>query len=1032
MKGAGVNNVLKELAFEESIEAHLLANGWASVGPAGYDRALGLEPTELIAFIRATQPDEWDQLVLKLGGEDKAAAKVADRVAKELTARGTVDVLRRETKMSGVSFRVAFFAPANDLTPQLRERYEANRLAVMRQLHHSESNPGDSLDLVLLVNGIPTASAELKNPTSGQTVAHAMAQYRTDRNPADLIFKHRVVVSFAVDPDAVFMTTALARARTRFLPFNQGSAGPGNPGGKGNPVNPSGYRTAYLWERVWARDAWLSLLGEFVHEEDVLDARGAKVGRRLLFPRFHQWDLVERLLAATRQDGPGVNRLAMHSAGSGKSNSIAWTAHRLSRLHTPGDQAAVSDRLRAAGLGANQPIFSKVVVITDRRVLDAQLQATVAGFHHTPGTIVAIDQDSQQLRAALEGNTARIIVTTLQKFPVVAESAGRVAGARFAVLVDEAHSSTGGQAMADLKKVLTGVDAADDAAVLSAATQAEAAFEARVSDATDLLEASMRARGRHERLSFFAFTATPKPKTLELFGEQVTLPGGEEQHRPFHVYSMRQAIEEGFILDVLANYTTYATYYRLANTEPEDPEVPVGKAAAALARYVSLHPTNLEQRAEIIIEHFRAKTAAKIGGRAKAMVVTRSRLHAVRMKQAIDVYIAKHGYDKGERPVRTLVAFSGSVEDPHGSGETFTEAAMNGFAETQLPARFAGDEFQVLVVAEKYQTGFDQPLLHTMYVDKRLAGVKAVQTLSRLNRTHAGKDDTFVLDFANSVEEIQEAFAPFFEGTAATPTDANLLYAQQRTLMDAGVIHPGEMAAAVQALLTGGAPNQAVINANLDPAVERFVGLDVEPRQQFRDTLVGYVRAYGFLAQVMSWTDRELEELYLYARMLATKLPAAPGEPLPVTDAVVLTHLRTEATAQEVDAGLDAGDDEPGVALPGDGAGPQNDPPRERLSVLIQTLNDKFGMNLTEADQIWFEQQLQVVLDSDEARVVAQNNDRDQFRIFLEEFATDAIIDRHEANGVLFNAFFERPGFRELFLEHLAVAYDELRQREAG
>jgi type I restriction enzyme R subunit len=1031
-----MSGVLKESAFEASIEAHLLANGWSRGTPAGYDRALGLDPSELIAFMKASQPDEWEQLCLRLGGEAKAASKVVERVAKELDARGTVDVLRRETKLNGVRFRVAFFAPANDLTPELRARYDANRLSVVRQLHHSESRPADSLDLVLLVNGVPTATAELKNSTSGQSVADAIAQYRVDRNPNDLIFKHRVVVNFAVDPDQVWMTTRLAGPGTRFLPFNQGSNGPGLPGGAGNPPNPDGYRTAYLWERVWARDAWLSLLGEFVHVEDELDAAGAKTGeRRLLFPRFHQWDLVEKLLAATRDAGPGVNRLAMHSAGSGKSNSIAWSAHRLSRLHTPGDPASLSEGVRAAGLSTNQPIFSKVIVITDRRVLDAQLQATVAGFEHTPGTIVKIDQDSKQLAAALAGNAARIIITTLQKFPVVAEAAAKVAGARFAVIVDEAHSSTGGEAMTDLKKVLTGIDPTDDQALLAAAESAEAAASAgAVVDAADLLEVQMAARGRQANLSFFAFTATPKPKTLELFGELLEVPGEGEQYVPFHVYSMKQAIAEGFILDVLANYTTYETYYRLANAEPEDPQVPVAKASAALARFVTLHPTHLAQRAEVIVEHFRAKTAHKIDGHAKAMVVTRSRLHAVRTKQAIDAYIAKKGYDKGPGALRALVAFSGTVEDP-ASGVSYTEPLMNGIGEKELPKRFATDEYQVLVVAEKYQTGYDEPLLHTMYVDKKLAGVKAVQTLSRLNRTHPGKTDTFILDFANTVEEIQDAFAPFYEGTAATPTDPNLLYAMQRTLLDAGVIHPDELAAAVAALLAGGAPNQKVINAHLDPAVERFTLLPTdEERVRFRDTLTGYVRAYSFLAQVMSWTDRELEELYLYARMLASKLPAGPGEePVPhLSDAIRLTHLRTEATAVEVDASLEEGDETPGTALPGGGAGRQNEPPRERLSVLIDTLNERFGMNLTDADKVWFEQQKQAVKDSDEARVVALNNDRDAFHLFLRRFASDAIIDRHEANGMLFNAYFEKPGFADALLEFLAGSYDEIRDEGAG
>jgi type I restriction enzyme R subunit len=1026
-----VSPVTAEKSFEASIEEHLLGAGWVQDPPAGYDRALGLLPDALFEFLAASQPEEWLSLCKRHGGETKARAKVVKRVADEITSRGTIDVLRRGVKDSGVSFQVAFFAPAHGLTPKLWERYRANRLSVVRQLHHSETRPQDSLDVTLFVNGIPTATAELKNPLTGQTVANAMGQYRGDRNPADLIFKHRTVVHFAVDPDQVYMTTRLAGQDTVFLPFNQGSGGPGSAGGAGNPTNPDGYRTAYLWQRVWDRDAWLGLLGSFVHVEDIYDERNTKTGvRRTLFPRFHQWDAVTKLLAATRADGPGVDRLVQHSAGSGKSNTIAWTAHELSRLHTPASDDQLTDAVRAAGLGANEPIFHKVIVITDRVVLDRQLQATIAGFEHTRGAIVTINEDSNQLRAALQGATARVIVTTLQKFPVVAETATTVAGQRFAILVDEAHSSTTGEAMKDMKAVLTGMT--DEATALAAVEAAESAIEAKTVDLLDKVAASMTARGKHTDLSFFAFTATPKPKTLELFGQPETGPDGEDRYRPFHLYSMRQAIEEGFILDVLANYTTYDTYYRLANHTPDDPEVPAGKASAALARFVSLHPTNLAQKAEIIVEHFRAKTQAKIDGHAKAMVVTRSRLHAVRYKQAIDAYIAKKGYDKTTPSLSALVAFSGTVIDPADPTLTYTEAFMNGFGEGQLPAKFASDDYQVLVVAEKYQTGFDQPLLHTMYVDKKLAGVKAVQTLSRLNRTHPAKTDTFVLDFANSAEEITEAFEPFYEQTTATPTDPNVLYGMERTLRDAGILDDAEMTAAVDALLSGKSSAQKTLYANLNPAVDRFTALEADAQVEFRDTLKRYIRAYAFLAQVMPWTERDLEQLYLYGKALAPLLPAAADEPLPqISDAVALTHLRTEAHDIEAVLSLTEGSDEPGVALPGGGAGRQNDPPRERLSALIDTLNTRFGMNLTDADAVWFEQQKQAVKQDEELRTVALHNDRDQYQIVLERYAENAIIDRHHANGILFEAFFNQPDFRTLLLDYLAGSYDEIRAEGA-
>lgn len=1045
-----MSRVTTESAFEDSIEANLLASGWSAGASGSYDVALGLIPGDLVGFLASSQPDEWEALCSRLGGEAQAATRVARYVADQITRRGTVDVLRREVKLNGVSFRVAFFAPANGLTPGLWARYDANRLTVVRQLHHSESRPGDSVDLVLFVNGIPAATAELKNPLTGQSVADAMAQYRTDRNPTDLIFAHRAVVHFAVDPDQVYMTTRLAGEKTVFLPFNQGSGGAGSTGGAGNPVNPGGYRTAYLWERVWDRDAWLGLLGSYVHVEDTYDTTGKKTGQsRLLFPRFHQWDAVQQLVAATRAAGPGVNRLVQHSAGSGKSNTIAWAAHQLSRLHTPSLHGELTDAVRSAGLGVDQPIFHKVIVITDRVVLDRQLQATVAGFEHTPGTIARIDHDSAQLRRALGGNAARIIITTLQKFPVVAEAAaaaakagedaGRVVGQRFAVIVDEAHSSTSGEAIKELKAVLGVPDTvavtaeqADDHLSLAEVTDAQA--EADADDTLDLLAASMTARGKQAKLAFFAFTATPKPKTLELFGEPVTGPDGAGVQVPFHLYSMRQAIEEGFILDVLANYTTYGTYYRLANTAPGvEVDVPVAKASAALARFVSLHPTNLAQKAEIIVEHFRAKTAAKVGGRAKAMVVTRSRLHAVRYKQAIDAYLAKKGYDKGTHGLRALVAFSGTVIDPDAPEVSYTEPLMNGFGESQLPARFALDDYQVLVVAEKYQTGFDQPLLHTMYVDKKLTGVKAVQTLSRLNRTAPGKTDTFVLDFANTAQEIQDAFAPFFEQTSATPTDPNLLYTLQRTITDAGVIDPGEQAAAVTALLAGGAGRQKTVYANLDPAADRYTTLDEEEQRTFRDAVKSYVRAYSFLAQVMTWTEADLESLYLYGRALLPLLPTAPDDPLPqISETVLLTHLRTETREDQADLSLTEGTDEPGNALPGEGTGQQVDSPHSPLSELIDTLNAKFGMDLTDADKVWFEQQKQAIKDDQQVRAVALNNDKTQFRVVLDRFTEAAIIDRHEANGMLFNAFFEKPGFRGALMSFLDTVYEDIRDESAS
>lgn len=989
-------SVHTEQAFEASIEAHLLAQGWDKLAPTGYDRTLGLFPEELVAFIEQSQPNQWKQLVTRLGGDAVARAKVAQHVAAQIDHRGTVSVLRDAIKLNGVTFHACFFKPATTLTAALTSRYEANRTAIVRQLHHSESATAHSLDVTLVVNGIPTATAELKNTLTHQGVQQAMQQYRTDRNPSDLIFRARTFVHFAVDPHRAYMTTKLEREKTRFLPFNQGTGGPGAKGGDGNPSNPGGYDTAYLWEQVWQRDAWLDLIGSFVHAED----------GRFLFPRYHQWHAVRSIIAATLRDGAGTNRLVQHSAGSGKSNTIAWTAHALSRLHN----------------AANQPVFDKVVVITDRVVLDRQLQDTVAGLEHTPGTIVRIDKNSAQLKDALSGHAARVIITTLQKFPVVAELAADIVGRNFAVLVDEAHSSTSGESIKQLQQVLSSNEIDELQAEESAADEG-------VDLGTDVIAHSAAARRAQKNLTYIAFTATPKPKTLNLFGQQVHGVGGtKDTFEPFHLYSMRQAIEEGFILDVLASYTTYSTYFKLATTAPDDPEVPVDKARAELARFVSLHPTNLGAKAEIIVEHFRAKTRGKINGQAKAMVVTRSRQHAVRYKLAVDTYIKAKGYDIGPRPLHALVAFSGSLDD---EGVTYTEAMMNGFGEGELPKKFGGDEYHLLVVAEKYQTGFDQPLLHTMYVDKKLAGVRAVQTLSRLNRTHPGKTDTFVLDFANTVEEIQESFAPFYESTVAFAAEPNDIYNLQHTLMAANVLDEHEMDTAVQALLSGQQSQQKYLYAELTKAVDRFAALDDDEQEAFRGSLTAYVRAYAFMAQIMTWTDRELERLYLFGKALATQLPKGDDEPIPlVSDQVELTHLRTALTAEEENAALAEGDDTPGEVLPGEGKGGQ-DPLVDKLSALVERLNDKFGIGTTDADKVWFEQQRLEVMNDDELRVVAMNNTRDHFDLVLRDKLPHHVAARHGENTKMFDLFFNKPGFQQLVVEFLGDIYEEFRQPAA-
>ena len=731
-----------ERAFEESIEGWLLDGGGYEKGdPGAFDAGLGLDPAGLLGFLDATQGEDVAQLVVRYGGvRVSAEEELLKRLAAEIDDRGTLDVLRHGVTDLGVSLRLAFFRPAHGLTSELLARYDANRLSVVRQLPY-EAGEHKTLDLCLFVNGVPVATAELKNPLMGQDVGHAKGQYRSDRDPRNVLLGRRALVHFAVDPGEVAMATKLEGRRTRFLPFNLGYGG-----SAGNPPNPNGHRTAYLWERVWQRDAWLDLLARFVHVE--LPGGGSKAQRRkgaqVIFPRFHQWDAVVRLEADARERGAGEQYLIQHSAGSGKSNTIAWLAHRLSSLHT----------------AADEKVFDKVVVITDRVVLDRQLQETIHQFEHVRGVVEKIDTDSAQLADALAGERARIIITTLQKFPFVLDKVAELPQRRYAVIVDEAHSSQTGEAAKDLRAVLG--EGVSDEELLAEAEADDLAGEVARGDGEDFLTRSAAARGRQPNLSFFAFTATPKARTLELFGTPNPVSGNYE---PFHLYTMRQAIEEGFILDVLASYTTYDTYFRIEKAITGDPEYEKPRAQAAIARFVTLHPHNLAQRAEVIVEHFRNQTARKIAGRAKAIVVTSSRLHAVRYKQALDRYVREKGYED----VHTLVAFSGTVID---EGAEFTEPGMNRFPESQTPKQFEQGDYQVLVVAEKFQTGYDQPLLHTMYVDKPLKGLHAVQTLSRLNRIHPEKTGTFVLDFRNEVEEIQKAFEPYYGRTTQTTRNA--------------------------------------------------------------------------------------------------------------------------------------------------------------------------------------------------------------------------------------------------------------------
>ena len=987
-----------ERAFEAYVEATLLERGgWQRGTTAEWDVERALFPARVCAFLEATQPELWAEMrALHAAGLD---ALVIEALGKELAVKGTLHVLRHGFKCYGKTFRPAAFKPAHALNDATLVRYARNVLTVTRQV---PCHPGrrDTVDLLLALNGLPVATCELKNPGTGQTWRHAVRQYREDRDPRAPLFrfKTRALVHFAADPDEVHMSTRLIGDATRFLPFNRGSQPGAVQCGAGNPRHASGHRTGYFWEDVLHRDSVLDILGHFMFVETREENRSGEDGtpRRtetLIFPRYHQLDAVRQLAAAARTEGPGRNYLIQHSAGSGKTNSIAWLAHRLASLHDAKDAK----------------VFDCVVVITDRRVLDRQLQDAIYQIEHAQGVVRTIDRDSRQLAAALIDGT-KIVVTTLQKFPFVLRGLLHVAGAaagapptagaraqanaweaeiaqrRYAVIVDEAHSSQTGETARELKAIL-GADAG--------------ASDDDGQDWEDRLTQVMASRRRQPNVAFFAFTATPKAKTLEVFGR----PGAGGAPQAFHVYSMRQAVEEGFILDVLAHYTTYATYYGLLKHVADDPHLPRKQATRALAKFMSLHPHNIEQKTEVIVEHFRGTVRQRLGGRAKAMVVTPSRLHAVRYKLSFDRYLAEHGYTD----VRPLVAFSGTVRDPD-TGLDYTEPGMNvdvgtgaPIAEGALPGRFGSADYQVLLVANKYQTGFDQPLLCAMYVDKRLDGVQAVQTLSRLNRTLPGKDAPFVLDFVNAAEDIFHAFKPYYDRTeTAGVSDPMRLEALKHALDRAQVYHWSEVEAFARVFYKPpdrqGAPDHADMQRHLQPAVDRCARIaDADRREKFRERLAAFVKTYAYLSQIVPYTDRELEMLYSFGRLLLPHLPTDRDDTaVTAGDEVTLQYYRLERISS---GPIAVGEGEARHLKPPSDVGTRTAQDEHApLSEIIKVLNERFGTEFVEEDRLFFEQIKARACRHDRVVRAAVANPLDKFALGIRSLIEELMVERMGEN----------------------------------
>jgi len=957
-----------------------IPGGYRQRDATDYSRELCLIPEDVLDFVLATQSKEWTRLKEHYGEEVKD--RFLRRLSREIERRGTIDVLRKGIKDAGRKFQLAYFRPASKLNPDLQTLYRANVFTVIRQLLYSTSCE-KSLDLALFLNGIPLFTAELKNPLNGQTVEDAIKQYKEDRDPREPLLAYgRCLAHFAVDPNLVYVTTQLRRDGTYFLPFNQGwERGAGNP-----PVPPTkpGYATSYLWEATWSRDSVLDLVRQFIHEVEEFDDDGRKTGKRfILFPRYHQLEAVRRMVSDARSRGPGQHYLVQHSAGSGKSFTIAWLAHQLSTLHDADDRR----------------VFDSIIVITDRRVLDRQLQRTVLQFEQTLGVVENIDQTSQQLKEALEREKT-IIVTTLQKFPVIVDEIGQLPGNRFAVIVDEAHSSQSGESSKDLKAVLATSDLVDAAS--------EEEFTGTPDDELqDRVLAEMVKRGRLPNLSMFAFTATPKSKTLEIFGQK--RPDG--QFEAFSLYSMRQAIEEGFILDVLTNYTTYQAYWRLLKTIEGDPRYDRSKATYLMKQFVELHPHAINEKVAIMIEHFASQVQGRIGGRAKAMICTRSRLHAVRYKLAVDRYLEEHGYKW-----KALVAFSGSVED---GGRSYTEPGMNSestgrrIGEKQTAKEFAKAGIRFLIVANKFQTGFDQPLLHTMYVDKKLGGVNAVQTLSRLNRIlPPEKTETMVLDFANDVDTIKKAFEPYYETTLLSEaTDPNLLYEREQQLGEFEVFTQDDVEAFAKVFFDPDT-TQDKIYAQLRPIAERTLEMPEDERSAFRSCLVDYVRAYAFLSQVVPFADADLEKLYQFARQLRHLVPVdRPDLPREVQQKIDIQSYRIQRTSRgAIKLDAQAGRVHPMSSKALAGTAEED---LEPLSRIIKELNERFGLNLGPGDEVTIGQVMDQLDQDKSLDASARVNTRENVRLTFDHKVEDVIQEIVDSNFELYKRVTDNQSFGE-------------------
>ena len=945
-----------ESDFEGHIEAHLNQSGYRSRRTVHYNKRLCLIHDETLQFIKETQPNEYQKLERQYGKE--TPTKLLDRVSKQIERRGVLDVLRKGIRDRGCHFNLTYFRPSSGMNPDQGRLYAQNRFSLIRQLKYSQRNE-KSVDMALFLNGLPLVTMELKNSLTGGAVTDAEKQYRTDRDPREPLFQFkRCLVHFAVGNEKVSMTTRLQGGETRFFPFNKSIE---------NPVNPEGHKTAYLWEDILQPDNLMELINNFIHEQETTEkVYDPEIGgvrdvkhTTLVFPRYHQLDVIRKLQAAIVAEGVGRNYLIQHTTGSGKSNSIAWLAHLLTHLYrSPTD---------------TNRIFDSVIVVTDRRVLDKQLQDTIKQVEQVDGVVHPVEATSAQLRGFLESGKD-IIISTIQKFSVIAEEIGRLKSKTFAVIIDEAHSSQSGESARNLRTSLSkGIE--------EEVTEDDAD---EVSDIDARILEEMEGRRMQDHISYFGFSGTPKNKTLELFGRKN--PDGK--FVPFHVYSMRQSISEGFTLDVLQNYTTFKRYFELIKSVPEDKEYEKARTLRALTNYVDLQPHSIETKTRIILEHFTARTAKAIEGKGRAMLITPSRLHCVRYKLEFDKQMREMGLDYG-----CLVAFSGTVHDTD-NGRDYTEDGMNGLPpRVSIADSFKSPEYRILIVSNKFQTGFDEPLLQTMYVDKRLDGLQCVQSLSRLNRVATGKTDTLVLDFVNEPEQVREAFQDYYQTTTLPEeTDPNQLYDLQSQLEGFNLYDDDTIDQFCRIFYGSNQPDE-FLQTILDNVVEKWWGLEMNKREEFRSTTQSYIRLYGYISQLITFTDVGLEKLYIFGRSLNKKLPKRDSsDPHDVLDSVDLDSFRLQLTHDSLQLSLEAEDSE--VEGIGSEVAAIRDPEQDFLSNIIQALNDAYQTDFTMEDKVDIETIHRKVHENEELRQVIEGDNTDTNKRYkFDQVIDDILLD---------------------------------------